>query len=225
MVGAVLLIVSAFVGWYQVSSVGPGYSDTITLLPGNSESTTCTTNTASSANCPGGTSGSITATYSSQMMNHTGQLYQIVQFLCIAAFVTGLIGGVLALIRMPSRPGLPRSGLALVAVGALLGSVGPLWVAVGQPGALSADTSSPPPSGPWATFSGSDTFGATSVTWGPWLGWYFAIAGAIALIVASTLIGLQLRASGLSRPNQSSPTAAVPGAESSQTTGNSTPPG
>jgi hypothetical protein len=193
LIGAVLVLISAFVGWYQVSLVGPGVSATQTYLPGNSGYASCTgSGSIGSTPC---TSGGGSVTYTSVHENETGLLYEAVQALCLLAFAAGAGGGLMFLLLSKRRPETGRYGFGLVALAVLVGLIAPLAVLAAQTSTLTADMGGTAAStGPSATFYGSDSTASTTLTWGPWIGWYFALVGAVVLLVAAALIGLKRRA-------------------------------
>ncbi len=195
LVGAVLLIAAVFMPWYaeQASVTVSGQSITITRnayvgLPSSNGTLqyTCS-GLPSEASCLSQTS------YSSVDSNNTGNLAEAVYFMAIAGFILGLIGGIIGLMsRGNPRRTTPAFALAVVAMILAIAAVGVFAVAL--PGAVSSDTPGHTGSGPWSSFFGSSNGtsfglpGSGTVTWGPAIGWYLALAGFVVMLVGIILI-------------------------------------
>jgi|GEM_PF-654518 len=195
LVGAVLLIAAVFMPWYaeQASATVSGQSITITRnayvgLPSSNGTLqyTCS-GLPSEISCLSQTS------YSSVDSNNTGNIAEAVYFMAIAGFVLGLIGGIIGLMsRGNPRRATPAFALAVVAMILAIAAVGVFAVAL--PGAISSDTPGHTGSGPWSSFIGSSngsTFGVPvsgTVTWGPAIGWYLALAGFVVMLIGIILI-------------------------------------
>jgi len=194
--GATLLLLSAFTGWWSLSySEGNGPTITTTFVPGSEYSVSC-----SVTGCAGVRSG--TSSYGAGDFGAVGTLYGAAQLLLIAAAVLGLLVGVLGLIGLGGR-GFPRPVFLFAGFAALLAVVLALGAVVGvtafQPSALSQDGGGIPATAPspLSSFWGScSTNGLAndgicqsegsgvlvSASWGPGLGWAFAWIGAIVLL-------------------------------------------
>jgi hypothetical protein len=124
-------------------------------------------------------------------LNEVGQLYEAVLGLglcaAIAAFVGMALGYAGAFGVFRSRSILTLT-LSLTLVSFLLAVMLPVLVALAQPPALSADSSSlgsscAGGSNACSSFWGSSTVNGTTISWGADVGWYLALAAAVLLLV------------------------------------------
>lgn len=192
--GAILLLVSAAMAWYQISSADSGTTATYNLNPGSSYSVTC-----SGSNCGLVPTGS--QSYSSAMESHEQSLYGTLYYLIIAGGVLALIGAVLAFLT----PRLPKSAqiapLLLILIGLILGIAAVGYVAGGQTSAYSSDATShgqsAPPSGtswPGGSFIGSSSNGGATQNWGPGVGFYLGVVAVVMFLLSVVFMVLAWRA-------------------------------
>lgn len=195
-IGAILLIASAFLGWYVVSisenALGVSVTATETFLPGSSYT----------SNALGSTT---TQSYSSSHLNNTGGLFMITQYILIGGFVLALLGGILYFAStMRGRESWSKPAMILLVLALLLAIVAPAYVAGALPGAFKSDSptgQSTNTSGPWSSFigscsTGSGCFGGQgggggssgTATWGPGVGWYLAVVAFVLLLVSVILL-------------------------------------
>jgi hypothetical protein len=202
-VGAVVLVIALFVGWYVISASG--------LVDGTSEIATGTfylgqtitgSSSCSGSFCPSSTPSG-TSTYYQAGLNDTGRIYALMQILVLVALVLGIIGGALLFMAGNGRPQSAATYLILVAL--FLAVFAPVGLLVLQPKALTDDnyghgnTSGPAPESSFfgscsGTACGSGGGSISEVgTWGPGIGWYLALAAfglfLVALVVGSTSPG------------------------------------
>jgi len=190
LIGAILLIVAAFMPWYTIQASGYGNTITQNSYPGipTSNGTIQYSCSGSAISCPSQTS------YHDSKLDNTGNLAEAGYFMAIVGFILGLVGAILGIAsRGNSRRAGPAVALAIVAM--LLAIVAVGMFAGLLPGALKNDLKSPSGSGPWSSFFGSANqtgFNGlpvpTSDTWGPGAGWYIAIAAFIVLLIGAVLI-------------------------------------
>jgi hypothetical protein len=184
-VGAILLTVSLFEAWWTFSiSSGTG-SETVYLLPGPSYTTI-----GALWSGPFSTSG----TYAAGGLVNLGQLYGELLWVGIIVIGAAVLGGVLGLASMRSiRFRVALYVTILLNIGTAIVSVLlPLLIAGTQPTTFASDVGgemwcSPPPS-PCTAFWGSETFPGGTLTWGPGVGWFFALAAMVAFLAAGVLL-------------------------------------
>ena len=197
LIGAILLIVAAFIPWYtwqlKASFEGASVTGTISTYPGlPSQNGTIQTSYSCSnvpaGHCPSGTSSS----YSKDYLNNTGQLAEAGFYMLIVGFVLGLIGGVIGLASgSNSRRAGPAIALAIIAMILAVAAVG--MFAGLLPNAIGKDSPGHTGDGPWSSFTGSTSnttyleFPATS-TWGPGIGWYLTIGAFVVLVVGLVVL-------------------------------------
>ncbi|HYA70542.1 MAG TPA: hypothetical protein VEH28_04145 [Thermoplasmata archaeon] len=201
LIGAILLIVAAFIPWYAWSQKatieGASITGTYNFYPGlpSSNGTIQTTYSCSGLPsgfpCPSGTSTS----YNNLPANNTGQIAESGFFILIVGFILGFIGAIMGLMSGGNpRRAAPAIALALIAM--ILGIVAVGMFAGLLPGAVAKDTPGHTGSGPWSTFfgSGNTTYHGipASSNWGPAIGWYLTI-GAFVVLLIGLLILLMAR--------------------------------
>ena len=211
LLGAIVLLVSMFVGWYQVSFdgsatiLGTGFSVTsaINFYPGSNAQATL--GCSGSSLCPPVTSE--TRSYADSGFNNTGHLYEAIQGLILGGFLLGLIGGILAFVVGAGRTNLYTIALFLALVALVLAVAGPAMIAIAGPGAIKSDAPSfysNNSSGPWNSFWGSCTgsscglFGVGGIpggsgvsfteNWGPSAGWYLALIGFVLMLIGFVVL-------------------------------------
>jgi len=195
-IGALLLIVSAFIGWYTISvtasAAGFSASGSENFLPGSSYTSSFSGSTT-------------TQSYSSTNATNVGNLFMATQYILIGGFILGLLGGLLLFASsMKGRESWSKPAMILLVLALLMAIVAPAYVAAAAPGAFKADipaSASSNNSGPWSSFTGSCSAGATcftgggggtgvsgTTTWGPAAGWYLAWGGFVVLLIAIILL-------------------------------------
>lgn len=208
-IGALLLIVSMFLGWYTIqfngSLSGVTTSGTENLLPGSSY--TSSTSCSGSQYCPASTS--TTNSYSSTNQTSVGNLMMTTQYLLIGGFVLGLLGAILGFAAsMKGRENWATPAMILVVLALLLALVTPVYVYAAMPGAFSSDTPSADRtngSGPWSSFFGSSSSsGGGSVTWGGGIGWDLAWGAFVLFLIAVVLLWRDRMAPKPAEPSMSS---------------------
>jgi len=182
LLASLLLAVSMGVSWWGASVSGGGNATVIGFEPGSDYSAQSHTNSSSQH------------TYISSGLVHVGELYEAVLGVGLLAMVAGF-GGVLlsfggTFTAFKSRKFLMIS-LLLTIISLVGAALLPGLVALGQPGAFNADsTSGFGGSGcgnspnPCTAFWGSVSAGGSTISWGADVGWYLAIAAAVLLLVA-----------------------------------------
>jgi uncharacterized membrane protein len=192
LIGALLLIVSAFMPWYMEQFSSNGATITSNAYPGIPSSNG--TIQFSCSGLPSGANCLSQSSYKDSHLNNTGNIAEAGYFLAIVGFVLGLVGAILGLMSRnnPRRAG-PAMALATVAWIIAIAAVG--LFAAALPGAIGNDTPGHSGSGPWSSFAGSSTtsgvFGVPlsgTFTWGPAVGWYLAIAAFVLMLVGAILI-------------------------------------
>lgn len=207
LVGAVLLLTAILTPWYteQVSISGATETQNAYLGLPNSNGTiqySCS-GLPSGVPCPSQTS------YSTQKLNNTGLIAEVGYFLVIGGFILGLIGAIVGLMSR-NNPGRARRGVTLAIVAMILAIVAAAAFVVALPPALGNDIKGHTGNGPWSSFYGSGNssaygFPGGTLTWGPGMGWYFALAAFVVL-----LIGAILMARGRKEPVAAPMTAPAP---------------
>ncbi|MCI4340420.1 MAG: hypothetical protein L3J73_04045 [Thermoplasmata archaeon] len=181
-VGAVLLVSTIFLSWYTLSVSFNGQSGSIDLHPDNQIVLTEAGVT-------------VTESFSSSMtgLNSTGMLYTAVEGLMIGGGILGFIGAILGFMLGP-RPNLRWGAILCGILAFALGIIGPVALALAQPGTLSSDShgsffgGGTSGTGPTSSFFGSATVGGASETWGPAIGFYLAIVAAVIALVGAILV-------------------------------------
>jgi hypothetical protein len=194
-----LLVVSLFVAWYSVSANGEEVSGgtplaitgSLTFYPLNEFSIKWTCQGSSS--CFPNSSG--TEAYPQGTFDSIGTLYDFVAGLVIFGIVLGTAGVLLSILGGRRRSGWPGV-LTFVAILVLVAA--PVLLAVAQPSVLSSSGGSSGGSSPDSSFFGSCSGSAcgSSLTpgetingsWGPGVGWYLCLVGAV-LLLAGLLLG------------------------------------
>lgn len=118
-------------------------------------------------------------------------LAESVYLFLLGGLSTGTIATVLGLTAQRSRHQFTAAAaFGLVTVAFAL--IAPTLFALGLPGAMGADSPGHPPSGPWASFSGSGSNVIPpvleSATWGPAVGWYLCIVALVSVAIGVILI-------------------------------------
>lgn len=192
--GAILLLVSAALAWYQISSGANGTTVTGNLNPGSSYSTSCSGN-----NCGLIPTGS--QSYSDAKQSHEQSLYGTLYYLILAGGVLALIGAILAFLTPRLPKGMQVLPLLLILVGLVLGIAAVGYVAGGQASAYSndwtANGNSAPPSGtswPGGSFIGSSSSGGTTENWGPGVGFYLGVVAVVMFLLSVVFMVLAWRA-------------------------------
>jgi hypothetical protein len=139
-----------------------------------------------------------TLSYISAGLVHVGQLYEAVLAIGIIATIGGFVGMILSYIGafggFKSRKFLPVT--ILLTLISLVGAISaPAVVVAGQPGAFNSDNTSAfggmgcgASPNPCTSFWNSVTTAGVTVSWGADVGWYFAVAAAVLLLVAFLLL-------------------------------------
>lgn len=201
--GAVVLLVTLFTGWYTISGQVGGSHLSYTLYPYWVQDSSPSSNGQTS--------------YSAVDLGQTGGLYSIVTVLALSAATLGLVIGFLALTAVGLRRA--KALLVLSLVTTAIAVAAPALVAAGQPAAVCSDSQhfSPPlgapstasssdgasctwefysdgvwygtgqPTGPGNSFVGQSGLYGNSLAWGPSTGWYLAIASAGVIAAATAL--------------------------------------
>jgi len=192
LVGALLLIVSAFTPWYMEQFSGHGITVTANAYPGIPSSNG--TIQYSCSGLPTGAKCLDQTSYTNARLNNTGNLAEAGFFLAIGGFVLALLGAVLGFMSR-SNPRRAGSAFALSLVAMLIAIAAVGMFAAALPGAQANDTPGHTGSGPWSSFIGSanstGVFGAPisgNFTWGPGIGWYLALVAFVILLIGAILI-------------------------------------
>lgn len=136
--------------------------------------------------------------YTTQGYGSIGTIAETGFSVVIAALVVAVAAVVATLRGINRGRRLALPGLLGVTACALA-VASPLLYLLGLPGAESKDMPAadrPTSSGPWSSFVGSTSFnephlGTLSLSWGPAVGWYFAIAAALLVVVGLVLRKLE----------------------------------
>lgn len=200
LVGAVLLIAALLTPWYSYESERQGgpsanfgtYNATYYLDPPSAQG-------AIHYSCYGQGKCVSQNSYASAGQNSTGLVAGICFFLIAMGGLLGVIAGIWGmLVRGAIGRTSPRLILAVLAL--LLGLAASVYFAAALPSAFSADQPglrSFYSDGPWYRFSGSATFTGPynglftlqfNLNWGPLVGWYLSIAGAVLLFAGVVLL-------------------------------------
>jgi hypothetical protein len=185
--GAILILVSLGLGWYQLQFSGNGNTITANYLPGSSASISC-----SGSECGFVPTGS--HSYSSENMTNEGNLYMALLYMIIGAGVLGLLGAILTFLTPRLKGGMKWLPLIFVLLGLLISVGAVAYVAVGQPGAYKSDATSggqAAPSGSWpgGSFSGSASQGVGGTeTWGPGVGFYLGVVAVVLFLISMILM-------------------------------------
>jgi hypothetical protein len=203
LVGAVVLASSTLVGWYSItvapSALDVNSTSTVTIFLDGGAAVNYTCHPAGF--CGGHTTGSSSDSLRGSGLNATAALYGAVETIMIGSTLLGAYGGVqwVAAGRLRGR-GQEFATSALISA-LVLAASGPTVLYLTQPMALAADhyaiggnASGPSPArsfvGNCSTSCGRTPsgLGAQSESWGPGLGWFLSIFGAlffgISLVVA-----------------------------------------
>lgn len=213
--GAILILVSLGVGWYQFQVSGNGTTITGNYLPGNSGSVTC-----SGSECGLIPTGS--HSYSSDNQPNEGNLYSALLYIIVGAGVLGLLGAILTFLSNRLTGVMRWLPLIFVLLGLLLSVGAVAYVAVGQPGAYKSDATqngAQAPSGSWpgGSFTGSASgAGGSTQTWGPGIGFYLGVVAVVMFLISMLLLFMAWKAM---KEGEAAPAAAP-----TQTTPPVTPP-
>lgn len=198
LIGAVLLIAALVVPWYtyeakESSPVASG-STTINSYPGlPTQNGTLQCSSSGSVSCP-----YTQSSYQSAHENNTGVIAETGFVLLIVGFVLGLIGAILG---FASRGKARRAGPAVIfgVLAMIVALITPILFMAALPGALSKDipaSERPSSSGPWSTFSGTNTSKivtplvtiTVNLSWGPAIGWYLSFVAFVILLIGIILL-------------------------------------
>jgi len=187
LIAAVLLSVSLGLSWWGASVTEGGGTATLSFLPGSSY-------TGSGDLGNGSYSGS--ATYASAGLIQVGNLYEAIFGVTLLIAITSFVGMGLGYIGAfgTFRSRAPLYVALVLTIVSFLGAVLlPAVLAIGQPWAFTADSSSGVFGGsggcgtganPCNSFWGSISSGGVSVIWGAGVGWYLALVAAVLLLIA-----------------------------------------
>jgi hypothetical protein len=183
---AILLTISIFATWWEVTVSAGGSSASVSFLPGSSY-------LGSGVYDKVTFSGS--ATYSSAMLSTVGVLYEVIFWVGLAAAVASFVGMALGYASAygSARTRQPVGAADVLAfVSFAVALILPILIALLQPWAYNSDSSNSGIScgtgaSPCNSFWGSVSSGGETGTSGAGVGWYLAILAAILLLVALVL--------------------------------------
>ena len=176
--GAVLLVISLFLGWYTISemeSAGPAF-DTVTLnlLPGPDARLTATC--SGYATCPPDSNNATPYANGSRASQPLATLYESLEYVLISAILVGLVAGGLGLAVGGRRQSLVKPVVTVALVALAIATAAPALVTAGTTSAWRTLTGSS--SGPGSSFIGSNSTDGVSANWGPGYGFLFGVLGA-----------------------------------------------
>ncbi len=190
LVGAILLVAALFMPWYTESFSASGITVSENAYPGFPSTNGTIQYTCSGL--PSGASCEPQTSYSDAKLNNSGTIAEVGFFLIIVGVIFGIIGAIIGLTSR-SNPRRARSAatMAIVAMIVAIAAVG--MFAAALPTAIGQDTPGHSGSGPWSSFFGSTSasrFGITggTLSWGPSIGWYLAIAAFVVLLVGMVVL-------------------------------------
>ncbi len=179
--GGVLLLVSAYVAWWSLTSG----SATTSFLPGTSLRTS-------------GAGGSFSVSYTNAAYGFgaVGDIYLAIWILAVAAGILALAGGAVGLLHATGSvrknltrfvPALVITVIVLNLVALVVGPVAQPWAVSRATGYSSSCTGFEGGTSPCTTFWGSDSLMGVGTFWGPTTGWYLALV-ALALMLGGGLL-------------------------------------
>ena len=185
LVGAILLVAALFMPWYTESFSASGITVGENAYPGFPSTNGTIQYTCSGL--PSGASCEPQTSYSDAKLNNSGTIAEVGFFLIIVGVIFGIIGAIIGFTsRNNPRRARSAATMAIVAMIVAIAAVG--LFAAALPTAIGQDTPGHSGSGPWSSFFGSTSasrFGLTggTLSWGPSIGWYLAIAAFVVLLV------------------------------------------
>ncbi len=177
-IGLALVAAALGVSWYTINSTNTG---TENFLLWN----TCTATPAG-----GGATSTNTNCYSA--MPQLGTIFSATEWTLVVALIFSVVAFSFALVgalgRAVSRSQ-PRLISAMFFLAFILCLIGPIWMAVGQPGALNAANACQGATGatPCSSYFGSVTNAGVTTAWGPAAGWFVALVAAVMFLVLGIL--------------------------------------
>jgi hypothetical protein len=204
LVGIALLIVALFVGWYGISATGSAVENGHPYTVSASATFYPLDQYSLSFSCSGSdcffTSVTNTGSYSQGPYSNLGSLYDAVTALVLAGIFLGAIAAFLAF----TRRGRDSRWISVVLILAILmAAIAPMVPLAAQPSLLQSQssaqnvsTSNPSPDTSFFGSCSGSSCGASlqvgetaSGSWGPSIGWYLSLLGAVSFVVGWWFMG------------------------------------
>lgn len=197
LVGAVLLVAVLVTPWYSYAASVRGLpgggtrNETTTYYPGLPSTSGTIRYSCGGSGFEGSRPCPVQNAYSNEGLNNVGIVAETGFFLVIGAAALGFIAAVLGAASRGS-PRTFRLTLVLDTVALLLAISAPVAFALALPAAIGKDLPSHPANGPWSSFFGSGSNAipllGESARWGPAVGWYLSVIGAVFFLVGLILL-------------------------------------